>query len=285
VVGLGSNNFGVRLDLAGAGRVVAAALEAGITHFDTADAYGAGESERLLGRLLAGRREELVVATKFGWGDGPGDGIAHGAPQAVRASLEASLDRLGTDWIDVYYYHRPDGITPLEETLGALAELVEGGKIRAAGCSNLDRAALALTGERPGFSLLQNEFSLINRDARNDALPWCRAHEVGFVPFRPLAQGLLTGKYLGLGAPPAGSRLHDRPHELSAERSRTVEALRDHAHARGWTLLELAIGALVSEPGVASMLVGAMTPEQVEANVAAGKVRLTPTELDELASL
>jgi aryl-alcohol dehydrogenase-like predicted oxidoreductase len=284
-IGLGCNNFGVRLDLAGAREVVAAALDAGITHFDTADAYGDGESERFLGRLLAGRRDEIVIATKFGWGSGPGDGVAHGAPAAVKASVEASLDRIGTDRIDVFYYHRHDGITPLEETLGALDELVAAGTIRVAACSNLDHGTLEATGSPPRFSLLQNELSLLQTGARGNVLPWCRSHGVGFVAFRPLAQGQLTGKYIGLDEPPAGSRLHDRPHELTPERNRTVEALRDYAEARGCTLLELALGALVCEPGVASVIVGAMTAAQVEANATAARLRLTAAELDELASL
>jgi aryl-alcohol dehydrogenase-like predicted oxidoreductase len=290
VVGLGCNNFGARLDFAGTRAVVHAALEAGITFFDTADAYGDGESERFLGRLLAGRREDVVLATKFGWGAGPGDTSALGAPDAVRAAVAASLTRLRTDYIDLYYYHRPDGVTPIGETLETLHELMTDGLIRHAGCSNftvdgLVAAQAAAPAAGTGFAALQNEYNLLNRAAGDELLPLCADYGVGFIPYRPLAQGLLSGKYREGGPLPEGARLQSRPEAIGDGDLERVERLDRFARERGHTLLELAIAGLASERPIASVIAGAMTEEQVAANVAAASWELTEEDLDALRSL
>jgi aryl-alcohol dehydrogenase-like predicted oxidoreductase len=286
-VGLGCNNFGTRLDERAAEPVVATALVRGITFFDTADSYGDGASEQYLGRLLRGRGD-VVIATKFGWGDGPGDGVAHGARDAVRRSVEQSLRRLGRDRIDLLYYHRPDGITPLRETVAAMGELVEEGVVRATGCSNVDVADLehALAVAPPDrLAAVQNEYSVIRREAAATVIPWCLEHDVGFVPSRPLAQGLLTGKYRRGEPLPPGSRLAGRPTAGIEEALERAERVAAFAAARGRTVLELAIGGLASTPGVASVIAGAMTAAQVAANVDAAEWRLddeTRRELEQL---
>jgi len=223
-----------------------------------------------------------VIATKFGWGQGPGDGAAHGSPNVIRSSLDASLRRLRTDRVDIYYYHRPDGITPIGETLGALGDLVREGLVRLAACSNvgvpdLVEAEAATNGGR--FSAVQNTFNLLDQEARNSVLPWSRSHGLGFVPSRPLAQGLLTGKYREGEPLPPSSRLQSRPEEATRARLARVEQLEAHAAAHGRTLLELAIGALVAEDGVSSLIAGAMTVEQVRANAEAGANALSADEL------
>jgi aryl-alcohol dehydrogenase-like predicted oxidoreductase len=269
VVGLGCNNFGGRLDLERTRAVVDAALDAGVNFLDTADVYGnAGGSERFLGELLEGRRERVVLATKFG--NDMGDGAsARGSRDYMRRAVEASLGRLRTDRIDLLYYHRPDGVTPVSETIGAMAELVDEGKVVALGVSNFDVAQLEEAVEAGEIAALQNEYSLLEREAERDVLPRCRELGVGFVPYFPLASGLLTGKYRRGEPAPDGSRLAARPHALTDERFDEVEALDEFARGRGRSLLELAIGALVAQPGVASVIAGATTPEQVRANVEA----------------
>jgi aryl-alcohol dehydrogenase-like predicted oxidoreductase len=287
VVGLGCNNFGGRLDFAGTRAVVEAALEAGVTFFDTADVYGErGGSERCLGEILQERRDRVVLATKFGWtgGDGP-----QGSRRFLRRALEASLDRLRTDHVDLYYYHRPDGVTPLAETLEAMHELVDEGRVRAIGCSNLNAEQLR---DAHGYALesgreiaaLQNQYSLLERGAETEVLPLCREYGIGFVPYFPLASGLLTGKYRRGQPPPSGSRLESRPDARADERLERVEALEEFARARGHTLLELAIGSLASQPGVVSVIAGAMTPDQVRANAAAAW-RLADRDLQELDAI
>jgi aryl-alcohol dehydrogenase-like predicted oxidoreductase len=269
VVGLGCNNFGGRLDLERTRAVIDAALDAGVNFLDTADVYGnAGGSERFLGELLEGRRERVVLATKFG--NDMGDGAsARGSRDYMRRAVEASLGRLRTDRIDLLYYHRPDGVTPVSETIGAMAELVDEGKVVALGVSNFDVAQLEEAVEAGEIAALQNEYSLLEREAERDVLPRCRELGVGFVPYFPLASGLLTGKYRRGEPAPDGSRLAARPHALTDERFDEVEALDEFARGRGRSLLELAIGALVAQPGVASVIAGATTPEQVRANVEA----------------
>ena len=286
VVGLGCNNFGRRVDLERTREVVEAALAEGITFFDTADVYGDGESERFLGEILEGRRDEVVLATKFGWN--AGDGRPSGTAEQARRAVEASLERLRTDHVDLLYYHRPDGVTPFEETLGVLDELVREGKARFAGCSNLTaeqlREVVEIT-EREGLTrivALQNEYSLLQRSAESDVLPLCREHGIGFVPYFPLASGLLTGKYRRGAEPPAGSRLEGRPERLTDETFRAVEALEHFADERGHTVLELAIGALASTPGVASVIAGATTAEQVRANARAHAWQLSERDLGAL---
>ena len=288
VVGLGCNNFGRRVDLKRTREVVEAALAEGITFLDTADVYGDGESERLLGEILEGRRDEAVLATKFGWNSG--DGRPSGTAAQAREAVEASLERLRTDHVDLLYYHRPDGVTPFEETLGVLDELVREGKTRHAGCSNLSAEQLREVVEiieRDGLTrivALQNEYSLLQRSVESDVLPLCREHGIGLVPYFPLASGLLTGKYRRGAEPPAGSRLESRPDRLTDETFQAVEALEQFAEERGHTVLELAIGALASTPGVASVIAGATSAEQVRANAQAHAWQLSERELGELRS-
>ena len=291
VVGLGGNNFGWRLDAKATRDVVDTALEAGITLFDTADSYGDGDSEVLLGRALAGRREQVAIATKFGWGKGfSDDSIARGSPEYVRRAIEASLRRLGTDYVDLYQYHRPDGVTPLEETLGAMDELVRQGKVRQIGSSNLAadqvREADRLSAEHglARFVSAQNKYSWLERDGEADLLPACVELGVGLIPYFPLARGLLTGKYRRDRPVPAGTRLSGNL-EVGEETWRRLEALDSFARAHGVGLLDVAIGGLAAQPAVASVIAGAMTPEQVRANVAAGRWEPNLAELGELRSL
>jgi aryl-alcohol dehydrogenase-like predicted oxidoreductase len=290
-VGLGCNNFGGRLDLERTRRVVEAALDSGITFFDTADIYGEGGSERFLGEILETRRPRVVLATKFGHDMGHGEDVPRGSRNYVRQAIDDSLERLRTDYVDLYYYHRPDGVTPLEETLAAMHELVDEGKARSIGCSNLSadelRQAIAFadTTGRPQIAALQNRHSLLERDAEDEVLPLCREHTIGFVPYFPLASGLLTGKYRRGEPPPAGSRLENRPEALAEDRLLQVEELECFAQERGRSLLELAVGGLASQPGIASVIAGATTPEQVRANVAAGELHLPDEDLAALAEL
>ena len=287
-VGLGCNNFGRRLDAAGTHGVVDAALEAGVTFFDTADIYGFGDSERFLGEALAGRRDRVVLATKFGNdmqganGQGPG-----GSRQYLRRAIEASLARLRTDHVDLYYYHRPDGLTPLAETIGAMDELVDEGKVRWLGLSNVDAALVAEGAARSSRVVaVQNHYSLLHRDDDAEVLPLSRERGLGYVPYFPLEGGLLTGKYRRNEPPPAGARISDPEDDrLAEERLSRVEALEATAAAQGHSLLELAIGGLASIPGIASVIAGATAPEQVRANAAAGEWELTEAELEELAAL
>jgi aryl-alcohol dehydrogenase-like predicted oxidoreductase len=275
VVGLGCNNFGGRLDADATAQVVGTALEAGVTFFDTADIYGGARSEEFLGRALAGHRDEVVVATKFG---APGEGVAGGASAAyVAQAAEASLRRLGTDRIDLYQLHFPDASVPFAETLGALAELVRAGKVREVGCSNmtvdqLRQAEAADAGVR--FVSVQNQYSILHRQPEEGVLAECAAAGLSFLPYFPLANGLLTGKVRPGSAPPEGSRLaglapDQAERHLSEERLATVGALEEIARHQGHSLLELAVGWLLSRPVVASVIAGATRPEQVRDNAAA----------------
>jgi aryl-alcohol dehydrogenase-like predicted oxidoreductase len=277
-VGLGCNNFGRRVDRDGTRRVVGAALDAGVTFFDTAESYGDGDSERFLGAALGERRREVVIATKFGWA--PAD-LPGGAPERVRRSIDGSLERLGTDVVDLYYYHRPDGVTPLAETLGAMQELVDTGKVRRLGLSNVDVAMLE-EADATGVEVVavQNRYSLIDRRDEDGVLPFCREHGIGYVPYFPLESGLLTGKYRRGEPAPAGSRLSGDG--LSDARFDDVERLEERADGAGRTLLELAIGGLASIDGVASVIAGATTPEQVRANAAAGAWAPASAELESI---
>jgi len=279
-VGLGCNNFGGRLGLGETRAVVDAALEAGVTFFDTAEIYGdGGGSERLLGEVLEGRRDQVVLATKFAWE--PGDGLA--APESIRRSIEGSLERLRTDRIDLYYLHRPDPEIPIGDTLGALDELVQAGKVRAIGCSNFSAEQLAAADRVAGeqgtarFTVLQNHYNLLRRDDDEDVLPLCRELGVAYIPYFPLASGLLTGKYRRGQAAPEGTRLAGR--EIEDEQFDRIEALAGFAEERGHTLHELAIAALASTPGIASVIAGATKPEQVRANAAAASWQLSQDEL------
>jgi aryl-alcohol dehydrogenase-like predicted oxidoreductase len=284
LLGIGCNNFGRRIDFERSRAVVEEALALGVTFFDTADVYGDGESERYLGRVLAGRWDDVVVATKFGMAMGDDDGLPRGSERYVRRAVEASLDRLGADYVDLLYYHRHDGVTPLAETMGVMADLVQEGKAHYVGCSNLDAQQLAeaaAAGLEHGARVvaLQNEYNLLERGAERDVLPLALELGVGFVPYFPLASGLLTGKYRRGEPPPEGTRLAARPEALTDDAFDEVERLERFAAERGRTLLDLAIAAVASQPAVASVVAGATTPEQVRANVRAAEWRLTPEEL------
>jgi aryl-alcohol dehydrogenase-like predicted oxidoreductase len=276
VVGLGCNNFGMRIGRQETAAVVGAALDSGITLFDTADIYGGSKSEGHLGAALGGRRDEIVLATKFGV---PYEGHEGGASAAyIRTAVEDSLTRLGTDRIDLYQLHAPDQKTPIAETLGALGELVAEGKVREIGCSNfnsamLDEAAAATPDGAPAFVSVQNQYSVLHREAEADVLPLCDRSGLAFLPYFPLASGLLSGKYKAGEAPPEGTRLaamgDAAASQLSDERLARVAALAELAAGEGHTVLELAIAWLLSHPSVASVIAGATKPEQVIANVAA----------------
>jgi aryl-alcohol dehydrogenase-like predicted oxidoreductase len=287
-VGLGCNNFGRRVDLEGTRAVVDAALEHGITFFDTADIYGGtGLSEELLGRVLEGRRDRVVLATKFGMDMGDG-ATRRGSRDYVHRAVEASLRRLRTDVIDYYWFHQPDLETPIEDTLSALHELVRAGKVRAIGASNFDvgqieeAEAVARDGRLTRFTAIQNEYSLLKRGVEQDVLPACERLGLGFVPYFPLASGLLTGKYRRGEPAPAGTRLAGRERIASDEQFRVVEVVSRYAHERGLTPVQVAIGALLARPVVSSVIAGATRPEQVAANAAASS--WTPSEED-LAAL
>ena len=279
-VGLGCNQFGRKLDREATRAVVEAALEVGVTFFDTADVYGSGESERFIGAALGRRRADVVLGTKFGQDASvPGPG---GSRKHLRRALEASLERLGTDVIDLYTYHRPDGITPLEETLTAMQELVDEGRVRWLGLSNVDAAQVAAAAAS-GVTVVavQNEYSLLHRDDDAEVLPLCLRHGIGYVPYFPLASGLLTGKYRRGEPAPAGSRLAGR--QIDERDLATVEALERVGAERGRGILELGVGGLASIPGVASVIAGATSPEQVRANAAAGAWHASEADLDAIA--
>jgi aryl-alcohol dehydrogenase-like predicted oxidoreductase len=290
VVSLGCNNFGARVDAPQAMRVVDAAFDAGINFFDTADVYGGGESERILGAALRGRRDRAVVATKFGQKQGIEDPRPGGSREYMRDRVELSLRRLGTDYVDLLYYHGADGVTPVAETVGYMAQLVEEGKARAIGCSTFTVAQLraaddaARLSRRTGFSVLLSEYSLVNRDAEQTLLPFCRERDIGFVPYFPLASGLLTGKYTRGAPAPAGTRLAlwDRP--IPAAHWDAAEKARRFALQRGRSVLELAMSALLAQPGVATVLAGATRPEQIRQNAAAAGWSLSADDLRDLDS-
>jgi aryl-alcohol dehydrogenase-like predicted oxidoreductase len=288
-VGLGCNNFGARIDEKATRAVVDAALEAGVTFFDTADIYGNhGGSERLLGQILEGRRDEVVLATKFGkeMGDGA---TSRGSVAYINRAIEGSLERLRTDHVDLYYQHEPDPTTPVAETLSALDTLVQAGTVRAIGCSNFSTDQLAeadRVARKHGtarFVAIQNHYSLLERDDGEAMLPLCRELGVSYIPYFPLASGLLTGKVRRGQRGPEGSRLAGR--EFDAATFDRLETLERFATERGRTLLELAISALASTPGIASVIAGATKADQVRGNAAAGSWELAPDELAELARL
>ncbi len=291
VVGLGCNNFGMRVDLERTRAVVDAALDAGITLFDTADIYGGqGGSESFLGEVLEGRRDRVVLATKFG-GD-MGDGTeTRGSRDYIRKAIDASLRRLRTDYVDVYQYHTPDHVTPFEETFGALDELVREGRVRYVGHSNLEAAQVEevdTLARARGFTRpvsAQNQYSLLRREAEEELLPICERLGIGVLPYFPLVSGLLTGKYRRGEPRPEGTRLSGRDQVFTEETFDRLEALERYAEERGLSLLQVAIGGLAAQPAVASVIAGATKPEQVRANVKAGEWEPITEDLAALAVL
>ena len=292
-VGLGCNNFGMRIDQKATQAVVDAALDAGITLFDTADIYGGTKSEEFLGKALGKRRGDIVLATKFGMRIGDDERRKGGSRRWIMRAVEDSLQRLGTDWIDLYQFHAPDPDTPIEETLRALDDLVTQGKIRYIGNSNFtgwqiadaDWAAAGAT----RFVSAQNQFSLLERKVEFEVLPACEHFGLGFLPFFPLASGLLSGKYKRGEKPPEGTRLAawgSRGAAALSERNfDRIEKLTAWAQARGHTLLELAFAWLLGHPVVSSVIAGATSPGQATANAATAGWALTPDEVKEVGDL
>ncbi len=288
VVGLGCNNFGWRLDADATAKVVHAALDAGVNFLDTADIYGGTKSEEYLGKALRGRREQVVVATKFGM---KVDEQRQGAkPAYVRQAAEDSLRRLATDYIDLYQLHQPDAETPIADTLGALNELVKAGKVREIGCSNfsaqqIEEAKAAVPPGAARFVSVQNEYSLLHREPEREVLPECERRGLAFLPYFPLANGLLTGKYRAGRPAPQGTRIstQERFGKLLNERNLEVaEELIRFAEARGHTILELAFSWLLAHPVVASVIAGATSEQQVRSNAGAAGWKLTPADLAEI---
>ncbi|WP_437535122.1 aldo/keto reductase [Sorangium sp. So ce726] len=294
VVGLGCNNFGGRIDEQRTAAVVGAALDVGINFFDTADVYGGTRSEELLGKALGSRRSSVIIATKFGV---PLDDERRGGarPAYIQRAVEDSLRRLGTDWIDLYQLHRPDPETPIEDTLEALDALVRAGKVREIGSSNFSAAQIRVAEEaiRAGkarFVSVQNEYSLLQREPEREVLSDSKRLGIAFLPYFPLASGLLSGKYRPGSPAPIGARLSSQDTALSARfltdrNQQTAAALGAYAASRGHTPLELAFSWLASRPAVASVIAGATSPEQVRANAAAVGFRLTGADLEEIDRL
>jgi aryl-alcohol dehydrogenase-like predicted oxidoreductase len=288
-VGIGCNAFGRRVDLAGVNDILDGAQDAGVTLLDTADVYGGeGASERLLGRALKGRRDEFVLATKFGMDMQGANGDDHGVRGSrlyVRRAVEASLRRLETDHIDLYQFHEPDDVTPIEETLSVLTDLVREGKVRYLGCSNVagwqvadaDWTARTFGFER--FVSVQNRYSLLDRTIEEEVGPACEQFGLAVLPYFPLEYGLLTGKYHRNQSPPAGSRAAAAPSPwLEKADWERIEALEKYAEARDASILDVAIAGLAAQPAVASVIAGATSGDQVRSNAAA--LRWEPTEAD-----
>ena len=294
VIGIGCNNFGGRIDEARTAEVCNAALDAGINFFDTADIYGATMSEEFMGRVLKARRDEAVIATKFGV-KLDDEHLGGARPEYVKSAAEASLRRLDTDHIDLYQLHRPDPSVPIAETLGALAELVDEGKVLAIGCSNFDvdqlrEAKSAVAANKAAFVSVQNDYSLLKRDADRDVLPECAAEGLAFLPFFPLFNGLLTGKYRRNEPLPEGSRLTnaaaDRQATVFSDRNyEIVEALTLFAESKGHTILDLAFARLLANPAIPSVIAGATSGDQVRANAATAGWTLSAEEIAEIDRL
>ena len=292
-VGLGCNNFGMRLDEGGTQAVIDAAIEAGITLFDTADIYGGTRSEAFLGKALGKRRQEIVLATKFGMQIGDDKQRSGGSRRWIMRAVEDSLTRLGTDYIDLYQLHRYDPETPVEETLRALDDLVTQGKVRYIGNSNFTGWQIAdadwTAAGATRFVSAQNQYSLIERKVEHEVLPACEHFGLGFLPFFPLASGLLSGKYRRGEKPPEGTRLaawgSRAAAALSDRNFDKVETLTAWAEARGHTILELAFAWLLGHEAVSSVIAGATSAEQIASNAAAGDWQLTPDEVAEVSKL
>jgi aryl-alcohol dehydrogenase-like predicted oxidoreductase len=294
-VGLGCNNFGMRIDQAATSAVVGACLDAGITLFDTADVYGGSKSETMLGEALRGKRHEIVLATKFASPMGPGPDQRGGSRRYVMNAVEASLKRLNTDYLDLFQMHRPDPDTPIEETLTALDDLVTQGKVRYIGNSNFtgwqiaDADWIARAEHLTRFVSAQNNYSLLERRVELEVTPACERFGLGVLPYFPLASGLLTGKYRRGETPPEGARLSvSGPRGAAALNEKTfdrLEKLSAYAEARGHDMLDLAFGWLLGHGVVSSVIAGATKPEQVKANAAAASWKMTPEEVAEVAEL
>ncbi len=317
LVGVGTNSFGMKIDEAQTARVVNEAVDQGITFFDTADHYAEGASERFIGKALGARRQDVIIASKFGWGLDGVDYAAKGSRHYMFQAVEGSLRRLGTDYIDLYQYHRPDGITPIEETMDALNDLVRQGKVRYIGCSNFsgwqiaDADWTARSGHLNRFVSAQNRWSLFSREVEAEVIPACERFGLGQLPYSPLAAGLLTGKYRRGQAHPEGSRLDvfrrsaDDPKLLMAtdrhwpmrayefEKLATsdrnfdrLETLTRYAEEHGHTILEMAMGWLASSPVVSSIIAGATTPEQIRDNIASAEAwKMSAEERSEIDGL
>ena len=292
VVGLGCNNFGRRLDLAGTKNVLDGAIDAGVTFLDTADLYGGTDSERFMGQALRGRRDSVLIATKFGH---PANSQApSGArPEDVRAALEASLQRLGTDHVDLYQLHMPDADVPVADTLGVLAEAVERGQVREIGCSNFSAAQLqeaddAVAKGAPRFVSVQNEYSMLKREPEQTVLPACERLGIAFLPYFPLLSGILTGKYRKGRALPEGTRVTGSERweaMLTDDVLELVEGLVAFAGARDRELIDLAFAYLLAHRPVASVIAGATSPAQVRRNAQAGTWELTADDLHEVEGM
>src|SRR5689334_2245184 len=290
VVGLGCNNFGRRLDLDGTRVVVDAAIEAEVTFFDTADIYGseAGASETLMGQALEGRWDQVVLATKFGMDMAARGGTPPDAPRGsreyLRWAIEGSLERLRTDVIDLYQYHEPDGTTPIAETLGYMGELVDEGKVRYLGVSNVNADELREAHEAAGDRLVsvQNEYSLLKRELEAEITPECERLGIGILPYFPLASGLLTGKYRRGADAPEGTRLHGRDEIADEQTWDKVERFVAFAESRGLEPIDVAIGGLAAQPAVASVIAGATKPEQIRRNAQAAEWKPSEDDLREL---
>lgn len=290
VVGLGCNNFGWRIDAEASAKVIDTAIESGVTFFDTADRYGKGQSEDFLGRALGKRRDQIILATKFGMEMEKGQQGA--SPKYVLEAVDASLRRLRTDRIDLYQLHQPDPKTPITDTLGALDELVRAGKVREIGCSNFSvvqiREATDASQGRAQFVSVQNEFSLFHREPEtNGVLPECERRRLAFLPYFPLASGLLTGKYREGKKLPKGSRAADGwgPKVFTEQNLAIVELLIEFAESKGHTILELAFSWLLSHKPVASVIAGASKPEQARANAKAADWQLAADDLAQIDAI
>ena len=296
LVGLGCNNFGMRIDLEASRKVVHKALDAGITLLDTADIYGnKGGSEDFLGQILGSRRKDIVLATKFAMPMDDAETLKGASRRYIMRAVEDSLRRLRTDWIDLYQQHRPDPLTPIEETLRALDDLVRQGKVRYIGCSNLpawqvvEAQWTAKHHNLNAFVSCQDEYSLVVRKIESDLVPAMQTYNMGLLPFFPLASGLLTGKYKRNAPLPEGTRLANTQRladrYISDANWTIVEKLSEFAAARGHSLLELAFSWLAARPYVSSVIAGATKPEQIEQNIKAAEWALTPEEVAEVDKL
>jgi aryl-alcohol dehydrogenase-like predicted oxidoreductase len=296
LAGLGCNNFGMRIDAEQTRAVVHRALDEGITLFDTADIYGnRGQSEEMLGRALGNRRHEIVLASKFGMPMGDGPYKTGGSRRYIMGACEASLKRLGTDYLDLYQIHQPDPATPEEETLATLDTLVRAGKVRYLGNSNYagwqvaDAASIAKTRGWTPYVSAQNHYNLLNREIEKELMPACRHFGVGILPFFPLASGFLTGKYRRGEEPKQGTRfaaMRRLADPMMTEANfKTIEQLDEFARKHDHSLTELAVGWLATQPEISSVISGATNPEQVKENAKAINWRLTPEEMAEVSKI